>query len=180
MNVRLYLIDRVVNLVEEGFDLAIRIGHLDDSALIARRIGEMRVIVTAAPDYIEAHGRPNTVNDLKDHNCIVDLTPWHGNRWPFFQNKVRRSVEVSGRHFANDGEMVRRMTLAGQGISMLPDFFLAEDLRTGRLVPLLDDVRCEEAGIFLIYVKERHRSAAIQTLIDWFINGVELENECGA
>ncbi len=167
VKLRLHLIDRVVNLVEEGFDLALRIGHLEDSALMARRIGVTRTVLTAVPGYLEARGCPKSIDDLEDHNCLVDLTPRHGNRWQFVTAGGRKTVEVSGRFVVNDGEMVRQWTLEGRGISMLPDFFLTDDISAGRLVPLLKDHQDDEAGIYLVYVKERHRSAAVQALIDW-------------
>jgi len=169
VHIRLYIMDRVVNLIEEGFDLAIRIGHLEDSSLIARRIGSMRVVVIAAPDYLKAHGKPEKMEDLKGHNCIVDTTPRHGNRWPFTNAKSRKHIEVSGNLFANDGNMVRQLTLDGHGVSLLPDFFVSDDIKAGHLVPLLSEFITEEAGIYLVYQREQHRSAAVQALIDWFI-----------
>lgn len=171
VHIRLHLIDRVVNLVEEGFDLAIRIGQLEDSALIARRIGAMRAIMTAAPGYLEKCGRPEKATDLKDHNCIVDLTPRHGPRWPIAAGKRPKPLEVSGNLWANDGEMVRQMTLGGHGISLLPDFFVTEDIDAGRLIPLLSEQVTQEAGIYLVYARERHQSAGVRALIDWLVDG---------
>ncbi len=168
VKLRLYLIDRVVNLVEEGFDLALRIGHLEDSDLIGRRIATIRTCLVAAPDYIARRGLPKTIDDLQNHDCIVDLTPSHGSRWPLKDGRGRRQVEVPGRFSANDGEMVWQMTLNGQGISLLPDFFVTEDINAGRLVPLLSEFSGEEVGVYVVYVREPHRSAALQALIDWF------------
>ena len=167
VQIRLCLMDRVANLIEEGFDLAIRIGHLEDSSLVGRRIGKMRVVATASPQYLSHHGMPETVADLKNHNCIVDLTPRHGNRWPFSKSGRQKPFEVSGSLFANDGELVREITLGGHGISLLPDFFVKEDIEDGRLIQLLVEFTEEEVGIYLVYARERHRSAGVQSVIDF-------------
>lgn len=170
VQIRLQLMDRVVNLVDEGFDLAVRIGHLEDSSLIARRIGTMRTVVTASPAYLLERRTPERVEDLKEHNCIVDTTPRHGNRWPLSDGNKRAYFEVFGNLYANDGNMVRQLTIDGHGISMLPDFIVSDDIGAGRLTPLLSEATTEEAGIYLVYAREHHRSAAVHALIDWLID----------
>lgn len=169
ITVQLRLLDRVVNLVDEGFDLALRIGELADSTLIARKIGDMRVILSAAPSYLNKHGVPSSVRDLKNHNCLVDTVPEHGHRWPLTSNRKRVGVPVKGSIAVNNGELVRELTLAGLGISYLPDFFVSEDIAQGRLVRLLSDSTEVRAGLFLVYPQTKHLSSTVRVFMDFVV-----------
>lgn len=167
VTVQLHLIDRFVNLVDEGFDVALRIGELEDSTLIARKIGTMKLTLTAAPGYLDRRGVPTQIRDLKNHNCLVDTAPEHGNRWRFSSDLGRAGVPVKGNISVNSGEMIRELALAGTGIAALPDFFVAEDVAAGKLVPLLTDHLAIEGGIFAVYPTTRHLSSAVRVLIDF-------------
>ena len=137
VTVELGLNDRLVDLAEEGWDLAIRIGNLSNSSLIARRIAPCRIAVCAAPSYLKAHGTPRTVASLADHNCLgYTLSQRHSGRSMGVWRTGDVGVQVSGNLRANNGDALRAAAIAGQGIIHQPTFIVADDIRAGRLVAL--------------------------------------------
>jgi DNA-binding transcriptional LysR family regulator len=170
VTVELGLNDRLVDLVEEGWDLAIRIGNLSNSSLIARRIAPCRIVVCAAPSYLKARGTPRTVASLADHNCLgytlSQRTPI--DRWVFGDDV---GVQISGNLRANNGDALRAAAIAGQGIIHQPTFIVADDIREGRLVALaLDQPTVELGGIYAVFLPDRHPPARVRAFID-FIAG---------
>lgn len=170
VTVELGLNDRLVDLVEEGWDLAIRIGNLNNSSLIARRIAPCRIVVCAAPSYLRARGTPRTVASLADHNCLgytlSQRTPI--DRWVFGDDV---GVQISGNLRANNGDALRAAAIAGQGIIHQPTFIVADDIREGRLVALaLDQPTVELGGIYAVFLPDRHPPARVRAFID-FIAG---------
>jgi DNA-binding transcriptional LysR family regulator len=170
VTVELGLNDRLVDLVEEGWDLAIRIGNLNNSSLIARRIAPCRIVVCAAPSYLRARGTPRTVASLADHNCLgytlSQRTPI--DRWVFGADV---GVQISGNLRANNGDALRAAAIAGQGIIHQPTFIVADDIREGRLVALaLDQPTVELGGIYAVFLPDRHPPARVRAFID-FIAG---------
>jgi DNA-binding transcriptional LysR family regulator len=170
VTVELGLNDRLVDLVEEGWDLAIRIGNLSNSSLIARRIAPCRIVVCAAPSYLRARGTPRTVSSLADHNCLgytlSQRTPI--DRWVFGADV---GVQISGNLRANNGDALRAAAIAGQGIIHQPTFIVADDIREGRLVALaLDQPTVELGGIYAVFLPDRHPPARVRAFID-FIAG---------
>jgi DNA-binding transcriptional LysR family regulator len=169
VTVELGLNDRLVDLAEEGWDLAIRIGNLSNSSLIARRIAPCRIVVCAAPSYLEARGTPPTVASLSEHNCLgytlSQQTPV--DRWIFgAQGDV--SVQVSGNLRANNGEALRAAAIAGQGLIQQPTFIVADDLRAGRLIALtLDHPTVELAGVYTVFPPDRRPAAKVRAFIDF-------------
>lgn len=176
ISVRLHLRDRFVDLIEEGFDLALRIGELEDSTLVARRLSSMRLMLAAAPSYIDQYGKPETVDDLKNHNCIIDTVAKHGDRWPL---KHKGGFRVHGNLSVNNGELVRDVALAGLGIARLPDFFVAQDIEEGTLVSLLSDIKENEVGIYAVYSQARHLSSSIRALIDFMLEHLNVLSSVG-
>jgi DNA-binding transcriptional LysR family regulator len=167
VTVELGLNDRLVDLVEEGWDLAIRIGNLTNSSLIARRIAPCRIVVCAAPSYLGARGTPRTVASLADHNCLgytlSQRTPI--DRWVFGADV---GVQISGNLRANNGDALRAAAIAGQGIIHQPTFIVADDIREGRLVALpLDQPTVELGGIYAVYLPDRHPPARVRAFIDF-------------
>jgi DNA-binding transcriptional LysR family regulator len=167
VTVELGLNDRLVDLAEEGWDLAIRIGSLSDSSLIARRIAPCRIAVCAAPSYLKARGTPRTVASLVDHNCLgytlTQRTPI--DRWVF---GAEIGVQISGNLRANNGDALRAAAIAGQGIIHQPTFIVADDLRAGRLVALtLDQPTVELGGIYAVFLPDRHPPARVRAFIDF-------------
>ena len=169
MTIELGLIDRYVNLAEEGWDLAIRIGSLSDSSLIARRIAPCRTVVCAAPSYLAAHGTPRTAAELSQHNCLGYTLSQRSNagRW-VFGAKGETEVLVAGNLRANNGDALRAAAVAGQGIIYQPTFIVADDLRAGTLVAVTLDKPTEElGGIYAVYLPDRNPAAKVRAFIDF-------------
>lgn len=169
VTVELGLNDRRVDLAEEGWDIAIRIGNLSNSSLIARRIAPCRIVVCAAPSYLKARGTPLTVSCLAAHNCLgytlSQRTPV--DRW-VFGARADVGVQISGNLRANNGDALRAAALAGQGIIHQPTFIVADDLRAGRLVALtLDQPTIELGGIYAVFPPDRHPPAKVRAFIDF-------------
>jgi DNA-binding transcriptional LysR family regulator len=169
VTVELSLNDRLVDLAEEGWDLAIRIGSLSDSSLIARRIAPCRTVICAAPAYLKNSGTPRTVSELPAHNCLgYTLSRLTGvNRWTFGA-KAEVSVEVSGNLRANNGDALLAAAIAGQGIIYQPTFIVADSLQSGALVALtLDQPTIELGGIYAVFLPDRHPAAKVRAFIDF-------------
>ena len=171
LNVELGLNDRLVDLADEGWDLAVRIGLLSDSSLIARRIAPCRAVLAAAPAYVEAHGKPRAAADLARHNCLgYTLSRLTGaGHWTF---GIDRDItfEVAGNLRANNGDALRAAAVAGQGIIYQPTFMVADDLRAGTLVALpLQEATVEFGGIYAVYLPERNPAAKVRVFIDFLV-----------
>ncbi|AYW42084.1 LysR family transcriptional regulator [Pseudomonas aeruginosa] len=158
--------DRYVDLIEEGIDLAIRIGGAEDSRLMTRTLAPHRLVTCATPAYLEAHGTPASLDDLASHSCLAFI---HGGRpaeWRFTVDGVPRSVPVHGRFCAGNAEALRDGVLAGYGIGQLATFLVGGDLRAGRLVPVLQGHAIEGAPIRAVYPSPRHLSSKVRRFID--------------
>jgi DNA-binding transcriptional LysR family regulator len=162
------LIDRVVDLVEEGFDLGIRISRSGSTAHIARKLAASRNIVCAAPAYLRQHGRPNSPADLADHACIGYTFSATGDDWHLFDaHGQEHVVKVPSVMRANNGDTARAAALAGVGVIWQPSFLVGDDLRAGRLVPLLPGYRMADIDILAVYPSRRHLSAKVRVMIDF-------------
>jgi len=157
VTVELGLNDRLVDLAEEGWDLAIRIGTLSSSSLIARRIAPCRILVCAAPSYLKARGIPRTVASLAEHNCLgYTLSQRPAYQW-VFGARADVSVKVSGNLRANNGDALRAAAIAGQGVIHQPSFIVADDIRAGTLVALtLDQPTVDLGGIYAVFLPVSH------------------------
>lgn len=163
------LTDRFVDLIEEGWDLAIRLGTLRDSSLIARRLAPVRVALCAAPEYLARHGTPKTIADLARHNCLGYTLPTAATagRWVFGED-ASIVVSVSGNLIANNGDALRTAALAGQGLIYQPTFILADDLRAGRLVAIrLDRPSVVFGGVHAVWAAGRRVPAKVRALVDF-------------
>ena len=165
------LTDRRVDLVEEGCDVAIRVGYLPDSTLIARFLASSPYYVCASPAYLERHGVPHHPMDLLHHNCLQFAHHTHG-QWKFAGPKGEIVVPVKGKLVANDADLLLAAMLDAQGIMLAPGFHVGRDLGAGRLVPLLQDYIKEQSVIHAVYPRTRHLSAKVRcfidTLVPWF------------
>lgn len=166
--VELGLNDRLVDLVEEGWDLAIRIGKLGDSSLVAKRLASCRMVVCAAPSYLAAHGTPRSADDLAAHNCLgYTLAQAGAARWRMGGSSAI-DVPVTGNLRANNGDALLAAALAGQGIIYQPSFIVGDDLRAGRLVALtLDLAPSDLLGVHAIYLPDRMPQAKVRAFIDF-------------
>lgn len=169
LTVDIGLSDRVIDLVEEGWDLAIRIGQLRDSALIARRLAPIRTVLCAAPAYLSERGTPRTLADLADHECLGYTlpTPAAAGRWRFGR-EGQFEVPVRGSFRANNGDALRAAALAGLGLVYQPTFLFSEDLRSGALVPVTLDQPCHQyASAYAVHLPARHVPVRVRRIIDF-------------
>lgn len=169
------LSDRVVDLVEEGYDLAIRIGRIQDSTLVARKIAPVRLQVCASPAYLKKHGTPHAPKDLEKHVCL-SYSYWASrDEWSFTRDGKTASVRVTGPMLANNGDLLRGAALAGMGIVMQPTFIVGDDIRKKTLVPLLSDYQPPESAIYAVYPSRAHLSAKVRTFVDYLVETFEQE-----
>jgi len=162
--------DRRVDLVQEGADLALRIGHLSDSSLIARRLFDSHIVVCASPEYLREHGAPETPEDLRDHDCLVYGNLSDPARWVGRSNKgIEHRVDVHAVLSATSGELLSQLAAKGLGIVMQPTFIAGELIRRGALLPLLTDYQWPTAPAYAVYPPTRHLSFRVRTFIDFLI-----------
>ena len=167
VNVDLTLDDRLVDVVSEGFDLAIRICKLTDSALVARTLAPVRLKVCASPAYLAEHGTPMTPEDLAGHDCLRYTYFRNQGKWRFTANGESREVEVSGSLRANNGSALRAAAVAGAGVVMEPTFIVGDDIRAGRLVVILQDFEIETLNAYALYAHRQYLSAKVRTFVDF-------------
>lgn len=162
------LSDRVVDLVDEGFDLAVRIGEIRSQFLVARRIGATSLVCCAAPSYLERHGTPRTPDDLARHSCLTYEYAATRHQWRFIgADGGDRVVRIGGPLHANNGRMLGALAIEGAGIVCEPDFILAPDLERGALVPILTDWTLPSIAIHAAYPSRRHLSAKVRAFVDF-------------
>jgi DNA-binding transcriptional LysR family regulator len=177
VSIELVLADRFVNLVDEGFDLAVRIGNLQDSSLIARRLASCRLVVCASHEYLRRTGTPAHPSDLERHCCIYDTNQGSGNSWPFRDIDHRFSVSVKGNLRVNGAVAVREAMLAGQGIGYSPAYAIGDELRTGKLKIILENYESDELGIYAVYPHNRHLATKVRSFIDFLITHFRVSAE---
>ncbi|KTR05760.1 LysR family transcriptional regulator [Aureimonas ureilytica] len=170
----LHLNDSFVNLVEEGFDVAIRMTRLTDSAMIARRLGQLDFAICATPDFLKTHGTPTHPTDISRLPAVIDSNAKTLYNWTFKDPKTGDPIpiNVSGRFSANSPYTVRAATLAGLGVALIPEFVVRQDIADGRLVSILDDFVPRDAGIYAVFPHRRHLPARTRVFVDflatWF------------
>jgi DNA-binding transcriptional LysR family regulator len=142
--------DRFVDLVEDGFDAAIRIGVLKDSSLIGRKLSPIRALIAASPDYLARRGRPMTPRELTQHRCLTYSGPGSDEQWRFRTGGRWLAVKPSGPFRADNGEVLRDAAVAGLGITALPSFILSPALESGALEPILTDFALPERGLYVL------------------------------
>ncbi|MEO5369584.1 MAG: LysR family transcriptional regulator [Magnetococcus sp. DMHC-1] len=172
IEVNLELSDPYVNLVAEGFDLAIRIGNLMDSSLRSRRLGSYQLLAMAAPSYLAHHGEPKHPEELSRHACLVYTLSSSESIgvWRFTdQAGEEYRVKVAGRLSSNNGEVLRQAAIMGQGVTLVPSFLLqGDEVVNGLLRSVLADYHCVGGGIHAVYPPNRHLSSRVRVCIDFF------------
>lgn len=169
MSVDLVLNDRVIDLVDEGFDVAIRIARMPDSSLIARKLAPCRLVLCAAPGYLEKFGTPQIPQDLVNHRCLLYSISSSPREWHLSGPEGPVTVKVNGPLRANNGEALMDAALTGLGILMLPTFIAGAHLASGALVPIMTDYAPRPLTINAVYPHNRHLSAKVRAFVDFMV-----------
>lgn len=165
----LHLNDRMVDLVEEGHDVAIRISGQLATSLVARPLAPVQMVICAAPAYLERHGIPRTPQDLSRHQCLLYSYSDQPSLWTLLGDAGPEQVQVAGFLTANNGDVLRAAAVAGEGIVLQPTFIVGDDLRAGRLVPLLQDYQVPSVTAYAVYPSRRHLAAKVRVFIDFLV-----------
>lgn len=159
--------DRKVDLIAEGFDLALRIGVLEDSSLIARKLAPVKMLVVASPDYLDRHGPIETPDQLSTHSELK-YSYRNAQDWSFTDDAGKISIaKMPARHLSTSGEFLARLAINGKGIAVLPSFIVHTAIKSKALTPILQDYELTELGLYAVYPPTRHMSARIRALIDF-------------
>lgn len=169
ITIEVKLSDRFVNIVEEGFDLAIRGGALKDSSLISRKLASSSIVHCASPAYLKANGTPMHPNELTEHMCIIDSNFEGKSLWPFLDNGEKISVAVNGPITVNGVQACRRLALRGLGIMHAPSGMVAEKINAKKLIPILEKFDLSNAGLYVVYPHNRHLSVKVRSLVDFLV-----------
>ncbi|WP_050626832.1 LysR family transcriptional regulator [Bradyrhizobium viridifuturi] len=164
------LVDRLVDLVDEGFDLAVRISRGGSPSLISRKLAVIRHFVCASPDYVARHGAPQTPDDIRNHACIAYAYSASAEEWRLLDGDGRlHTVPVSNIFNTNNGETACAAALAGFGLILQPTFLIGELLRQGRLVRLLPGYHTPETDVLAVYPSRRHVGAKVRVMVDFLV-----------
>lgn len=163
------LMNRKVELVEEGFDLAIRVGHLNDSTMVARNIGNMHFKTVASPHYINTHGMPSTPKDLKNHQCLINTAVTNAKRWSYLIDGKSTVIKVAGSLEVNDSQSLKAFAIANQGIAQLPSFYVDAAIQSGELIEILSDYVPSPLPVNLPYPSQRLLSPTVRALVDYLV-----------
>lgn len=169
VSLEIHFADRLVNLVEEGFDVAIRIARLRDSTLVARRVAESRVLTVASPAYLAAHGTPRVPEDLAEHTAVIDLNPANPTLWPYRREGNAVEVHVRGRLRLSSGQACVGAAEAGFGLTSVPAFLAAPSVRAGRLRVVLADFEPPPLAVHVAYPATKHLAAKVRAFVDFLV-----------
>ena len=162
LKVDIELSNRTLDLVQDGIDLAIRLGRLQDSRLVATRLAPRRMYVCAAPGYLQRYGRPHSLSELSQHNCLIGSS----DHWDFQQDGRELSQRVHGNWRCNSGQAVLDAALQGLGLCQLPDYYVQEHLGSGALVSVLEKHQAPNTAVWALYPQQRHLSPKVRQLVD--------------
>ena len=168
VSIDLSLDDHYVDLLARRFDLAIRLGALVDSSLIARKLSSLAMVVCASPGYLEKYGTPREPRDLVFHNCLAYTYANPQSVWTFVdQSGEQNVIRISGRFVANSGDALLALVLRGAGIMLAPDYLVEDELKAGRLIRLLPNYSTPETPVHAVYPHSHYLSAKTRTFIDF-------------
>lgn len=169
------LTDRVVDLLDEGYDLAVRIARLPSSSLVSRQLSSTRLILCASPTYVNRHGAPTDVSELASHAVIAYTLLSMGDHWQFDGPDGPATVTVVPRLRANSGETCVAAALQHQGIVLQPSFLIGTHLKSGALVELLPQFRSIELGIYAVYPTRKHVTPKVRLLIEFLVDAFRMQ-----
>ncbi len=171
LKVDVHITSRLVDLVAEGYDMAVRYGKLNDSSLKARKVMELPHVVCASPDYFKEHGKPEKIEDLLQHNCLVatfdPCTTWH-----FKIGKQTVDVDLQGSWRSNNASALITASKQGLGICRLPELYLRDYLKSGELISIFEEYRYDYFPVWLVYPNTRYVSAKVRMFIDFFTDNI--------
>ncbi len=171
--------DAMVDMVEDGFDVAIRVSRLNDSSLIAKKLADFRHVLCATPEFVKENGEPGSPHELGDMPCIVDTNMMRRANWCFLDEEGQEySVPVRGAIEVNSPEVARRAALAGLGITMAPEFSVEKELESGALISLLSDSIPSGGGIFAVYPHRRHVPGKVRVFVDFLSTWFKEQRKC--
>ncbi|TBU78335.1 LysR substrate-binding domain-containing protein [Phytopseudomonas daroniae] len=173
LSVDIELSNRTLDLLQDGFDIAIRLGRLQDSRMLATRLAPRRMYLCASPDYLQRYGRPHSLSELARHNCLVGSS----DVWTFQLDGREASQRIQGNWRCNSGQAVLDAALGGLGLCQLPDYYVLEHLRSGALVSLLDNHQPPNTAVWALYPQQRHLSPKVRQLIDALRDGLSQRAE---
>lgn len=165
IEVSAYLSNQQIDLVDEGFDLAIRLGKLSDSSMMAKKLAQRTSYVCASPAYLKKYGTPHSLSELDKHSCLLGTRDY----WHFNNNGKEKNIRVTGKLRCNSGFGLVDAALKGLGIIQLPDYYIKEHLSKGSLITVLDNYKVPDEGIWAIYPQNRHLSPKIRLMVDFLL-----------
>ena len=168
LSVQLDFTNRRVDIVDEGFDVAIRTGALPDSSLIARKLCARREYVVGSAGYFQRHARPHTLGELGRHNCLRGSA----SQWSFDVDGQHRHLKVQGNWQGNSGVALLDAARKGLGLVQLPDYYVEADLESGALVSVLDQYACTHTAVWVVYPRHRHLSPKVRQFVDFLVEGM--------
>lgn len=163
LRIQMLSTNQVVDLVQEGIDLAIRFGQLEDSSLIARKLAPRTLYVCGSPQYFSRQGQPHILSELAGQNCLLGTLDY----WSFCENRKTHSIKVAGNWRCNSGPALLDAALRGIGLVQLPDYYVAEHLQSGALISVLDNYRQPDSAVWAVYPPNRHLSPKVRLLVDF-------------
>ena len=170
VQITLSLSDRFIDVVEEGFDVVVRIAELDDSSLIARKIAPCKRVFCASPEYLKSHSPVQVPQDLAIHHCLTYSNDLRPDTWTLEGPEGVESVKVNGPVCADNGDMLKAAALNHMGITLLPTFIVGDDLKAGNLVQVLKEYCPPDIAIYAVFPSRRFLSAKVRTFVDHLTN----------
>lgn len=167
IELELVLEDKLVDLVQDGYDLAIRIGELESSNLVAKRLSPCKSVLCASPEYLAKHGEPQKPSDLANHNCLRYTYFRGGQEWRFYEGKQQYRVVPKGNFSVNNSEAIRRSLLDGLGIAQMPTFIVARDIASGKLQPLMTQYSLPHHAIYAVLPERKHMPLKVRRFVDF-------------
>ncbi|MFC3024609.1 LysR substrate-binding domain-containing protein [Vibrio zhugei] len=159
--------DQFVDIVAQGLDMAIRIGNMESSTLVAKRLTRCRTVLCASHDYLQQHGKPQHPAQLRDHNCLQYSYFRGGQSWMFVRGNEQESVIPNGNIHVNNSEAIRRMLLSGLGIAQLPTFIAGDYIRANTLTTVMPDYQLPEAAVYAVYPERKYLPQKVRLFIDY-------------
>ncbi len=169
IRIEMILADRQVDMVEEAFDVTVRITQPADSSLVARKISPCRFLLAASRQYLDRHGEPGKPEDLGDHNCLTYTYGPRTNSWSFYMGDQVYQIPISGSFHSNNGDLLCSAAEQDNGVVLLPTFIVCDAVKEGKLVPLLTQYKIRPAGIYAVFPSSRMLSAKVRLWVDFLV-----------